>query len=87
MKRNVLAAALVCVCTVSVQANCDWSGYVPQDHVLFSRSIRENIKFGKEDATEEEIREAIRLAYFEKDLEILPQHKRYSMLWLDQGHP
>jgi ATP-binding cassette, subfamily B, multidrug efflux pump len=51
----------------------DWIGYVPQDHVLFSRSIRENIKFGKEDATEEEIREAIRLAYFEKDLEILPQ--------------
>lgn len=51
----------------------DWIGYVPQDHVLFSRSIRDNIKFGKEDATEEEIREAIRLAYFEKDLEVLPQ--------------
>ena len=51
----------------------DWIGYVPQDHVLFSRSIRDNIKFGKEDATEEEIREAIRLAYFEKDLEILPR--------------
>ena len=50
----------------------DWIGYVPQDHVLFSRSIRDNIKFGKEDATEEEIREAIRLAYFEKDLEVLP---------------
>lgn len=51
----------------------DWIGYVPQDHVLFSRSIRDNIKFGKEDATEEEIREAIQLAYFEKDLEVLPQ--------------
>ncbi len=51
----------------------DWIGYVPQDHVLFSRSIRDNIKFGKEDATEEDIREAIRLAYFEKDLEVLPQ--------------
>ena len=51
----------------------DWIGYVPQDHVLFSRSIRDNIKFGKEDASEEDIREAIRLAYFEKDLEILPQ--------------
>ncbi|MGM9949432.1 MAG: ABC transporter ATP-binding protein [Lysinibacillus sp.] len=50
----------------------DWIGYVPQDHVLFSRTIRENIKFGKEDATEEEIAEAIRLAYFEKDLEHLP---------------
>lgn len=50
----------------------DWIGYVPQDHVLFSRTIRENIKFGKEDATEEEIAEAIRLAYFKKDLELLP---------------
>ncbi|WP_431027923.1 ABC transporter ATP-binding protein [Lysinibacillus sp. LZ02] len=46
----------------------DWIGYVPQDHVLFSRTIRENILFGKEDATEEDILEAIRLAYFEKDL-------------------
>ncbi len=50
----------------------DWIGYVPQDHVLFSRTIRENILFGKEDATEEELQEAIRLAYFEKDLENLP---------------
>ncbi len=50
----------------------DWIGYVPQDHVLFSRTIRDNIRFGKEDATEEEIVEAIRLAYFEKDLAHLP---------------
>ncbi len=47
-------------------------GYVPQDHVLFSRTIRENILFGKEDATEQELHEAIRLAYFEKDLGNLP---------------
>lgn len=51
----------------------DWIGYVPQDHVLFSRTIRENILFGKEDATEEEILRAIRLADFEKDLENLPE--------------
>lgn len=50
----------------------DWIGYVPQNHVLFSRTIRENILFGKEDATEEEIKEAIRLAYFEQDLAHLP---------------
>ena len=50
----------------------EWIGYVPQDHVLFSRTIRENILFGKEDASEEDIREAIRLAYFEKDLKNLP---------------
>lgn len=47
-------------------------GYVPQDHVLFSRSIRENILFGREDATEIEVMEAIRTADFEKDLFLLP---------------
>ncbi|XKO53706.1 ABC transporter ATP-binding protein [Lysinibacillus fusiformis] len=50
----------------------DWIGYVPQDHVLFSRTIRENILFGKEDATQAELQQAIRAAYFEKDLENLP---------------
>ncbi|MBM7716231.1 ATP-binding cassette subfamily B protein [Bacillus thermophilus] len=50
----------------------DWIGYVPQDHVLFSRTIRENILFGKEDATEADLQKAIRLASFEKDLEQLP---------------
>ncbi|MGD2197574.1 ABC transporter ATP-binding protein [Lysinibacillus fusiformis] len=49
----------------------DWIGYVPQDHVLFSRTIRENILFGKEDATQAELQQAIRAAYFEKDLENL----------------
>ena len=51
----------------------DWIGYVPQDHVLFSRSVRENILFGRPDATEADIAETIRLSYFEKDLEMLPQ--------------
>ncbi|KQL27582.1 ABC transporter ATP-binding protein [Cytobacillus solani] len=50
----------------------DWIGYVPQDHVLFSRTIRENILFGKDDATETDLKKAIHLAYFEKDLENLP---------------
>lgn len=50
----------------------EWIGYVPQDHVLFSRTIRQNILFGKEDATEEELEEAIRLAHFQKDLMNLP---------------
>ncbi|ALS79311.1 ABC transporter ATP-binding protein [Planococcus kocurii] len=49
-----------------------WIGYVPQDHVLFSRTIRENILFGKSNASEEEMVEALRLAYFEKDLALLP---------------
>lgn len=50
----------------------DLIGYVPQDHTLFSRTIRENILFGREQATMEEIERAIRLADFEKDLANLP---------------
>lgn len=48
-------------------------GYVPQDYTLFSRSIRENIRFGKPDATDEEIMEAVRLANFEEDLNRMPE--------------
>jgi ATP-binding cassette subfamily B protein len=37
-------------------------GYVPQDTLLFSDTIRENIAFGRIDATEEEIEGAARIA-------------------------
>jgi ATP-binding cassette subfamily B protein len=46
---------------------------VPQDTFLFSASIEENIRFGKEDATLEEIREACRLACAEDFIEELDQ--------------
>lgn len=49
-----------------------WIGYVPQDHFLFSKTIEENILYGKEDATKEELEEVIKLAYLEKDIEMLP---------------
>lgn len=47
-------------------------GYVPQDHVLFSRTVRENILFGKKDGSDAELNKAIDLAFFRKDLEMLP---------------
>ncbi len=37
-------------------------GYVPQDSFLFSDTIANNIKFGKDDATIEEIKDAAKLA-------------------------
>jgi ATP-binding cassette subfamily B protein len=46
---------------------------VPQDTFLFSASIEENIRFGKEDATMEEIREACRLACAEDFIEELDE--------------
>ncbi|WP_335872061.1 ABC transporter ATP-binding protein [Bacillus sp. 2205SS5-2] len=51
----------------------NWIGYVPQDHVLFSRSIRENILFGSEGKTEEQLQQAIDIAAFRQDLERLPE--------------
>jgi len=51
----------------------DLIGYVPQSHVLFSRTVRENILFGKPDATEAQLQEAIRLADFDKDIKRLPE--------------
>jgi len=50
-----------------------WMGYVPQEQILFSRTIRENLQFGKDQVTEEEIEEALRLAAFENDLSVLPK--------------
>lgn len=47
--------------------------YVPQEHTLFSRTIRENMLFGKEDATDEEIWEALTLASFDGDVKRMPQ--------------
>ncbi|MCD7034817.1 ATP-binding cassette domain-containing protein [Metabacillus sp. GX 13764] len=50
-----------------------WIGYVPQDHVLFSRTVRENILFGKIHGTEKELQHSIDSAFFRKDLEMLPK--------------
>lgn len=49
-----------------------WIGYVPQDHVLFSKTVRENILFGQKDASEEELNKAMNLASFRKDVAMLP---------------
>lgn len=46
-------------------------GYVPQEHILFSKSVKDNLKVAKIDATDEEIDEAIDLADFRKDMQFL----------------
>lgn len=48
-----------------------WSGYVSQEHLLFSKTVRDNILFGADDASEAELETAIRLAAFDTDLEHL----------------
>ncbi len=48
-------------------------GYVPQDTVLFSDTIRENIAFGRFDATGEEIKEAARIAQIYDEVMDFPE--------------
>lgn len=46
---------------------------VPQDTVLFNTSIRENIRYGKPDASEAEVDQVIKLAHLDSFIQSLPQ--------------
>ncbi|MBN8209434.1 ATP-binding cassette domain-containing protein [Bacillus sp. NTK071] len=50
-----------------------WIGYVPQDQMLFSRSVRENLLFGKSSGTDQDVDRVLRLADFQKDIHVLPE--------------
>ncbi|MHA6480486.1 ABC transporter ATP-binding protein [Paenibacillus sp. strain BS8-2] len=50
-----------------------WIAYVPQEHLLLSKSIRDNIALGKPDATEEEIVKAVEMASFDGDIAGMPE--------------
>lgn len=50
-----------------------WMAYVPQEHLLLSKSIRDNIALGKPDATVLEIARAIEMASFTADIEAMPE--------------
>ncbi|TQR98952.1 ABC transporter ATP-binding protein [Paenibacillus ottowii] len=53
---------------IAVEQLHSWIGYVPQEQILFSKSVRENIQFGKPGADDGDIMEAIRTAAFDQDL-------------------
>jgi len=58
-------------------------GYVPQDAFLFSDSIKNNIKFGKADATDEDIIEAAKNANVHKN--IVEFSKGYDTILGERG--
>ncbi|MYL72111.1 ATP-binding cassette domain-containing protein [Halobacillus litoralis] len=58
---------------LSLDQTRSWIGYVPQDQVLFSKTIRENIQFGKPGASDSEINRVLELAHFENDIQLLPK--------------
>ncbi|OIO19324.1 MAG: hypothetical protein AUJ37_03090 [Candidatus Magasanikbacteria bacterium CG1_02_41_34] len=47
--------------------------YVPQDPILFHRSIIDNIRYGRPEATDEEVHDAARLAHAHQFIESFPE--------------
>lgn len=45
-----------------------WIGYVPQEHLLLSKSIRDNIALGHHDASPEELNKVVEMASFSEDV-------------------
>ena len=58
---------------VTVDSFREQIGIVPQETMLFSSSVRENIRYGRLDATDEEIEEAARAANAEEFILQLPE--------------
>lgn len=63
-----LAISGVPIQKISLERLHSWVGYVPQEQILFSKTVRQNIQFGLKDASDEVILEAIRTAAFDQDL-------------------
>ncbi|KIL39105.1 multidrug ABC transporter ATP-binding protein [Gordoniibacillus kamchatkensis] len=49
-----------------------WMGYVPQNPILFSRTIRENVWFGRPAGSDDELEQALDQAAFASDVQYLP---------------
>jgi ATP-binding cassette, subfamily B, multidrug efflux pump len=58
-------------------------GFVPQETFLFSETVRENIAFGKEDATDQEVRSAAAAASIGEEIEGFPE--QYQTLVGERG--
>ena len=59
--------------TIPMRDLRDWIGMVPQETFLFSESIAENIRFGRAEASDEEIEEAANQAGLTTDVAAFPQ--------------
>ena len=58
---------------MTMQSLREQVGVVQQDVYLFPGSIKENVAYGKLDASEDEIQEAVRLAHLEKVVNDMPE--------------
>lgn len=63
-----IAFANVKIQDYTVRALREAIGYVPQDQFLFSTSVRDNIRFGKPDAPQEEVTKIAKLVSVDEDI-------------------
>ena len=59
--------------TVTQQSLRQAIGIVPQDSVLFNTSIKENIRYGRIEASDEEVMQAVQLAHLKEFIQRLPE--------------
>lgn len=50
-----------------------WIGYVPQDAILFSKTVQENILFGNSSAGVDKLNHVMEMASFRNDVQFLPE--------------
>ncbi|MFC5529045.1 ABC transporter ATP-binding protein [Cohnella yongneupensis] len=69
LEQGKLLVSGVPIENIALERVKSWVAYVPQEHLLLSKSIRDNIALGKPDATDEEIARAVEMASFTQDIE------------------
>ncbi|WP_066187967.1 ABC transporter ATP-binding protein [Gracilibacillus timonensis] len=57
---------------IALEKTRQWIGYVPQDHILFSKTVKENILFGNPQATDADIQQILEKTALQSDIENLP---------------
>lgn len=70
---NALTINGLAITDIKIESLESLIGYVPQDHILFSKTVRENILFGKHQATDTHLDQAIQSADFTKDIKHMAQ--------------
>ncbi|MBU5595485.1 ATP-binding cassette domain-containing protein [Amphibacillus sp. MSJ-3] len=49
-----------------------WIGYVPQEHLLFSKTVKENLTFGCQDISKVDVNQVLKSTSLKNDIEALP---------------
>jgi ATP-binding cassette, subfamily B, multidrug efflux pump len=68
---GVISVADIPIEKIQMDHLLSWIGYVPQEHVLFSKTVRENILLGNRTGNDETLQHAIKMAAFNQDITFL----------------